>query len=101
MTAADDFTLPREAAVTPVVPDDTTWRTLELFCGYRIVLAVVVGIAFGFFDANIILGAHVPGVILPTVILYTCASIMLLAPARLRDPRIMRMNSSRLDKAQR
>jgi two-component system sensor histidine kinase PilS (NtrC family) len=71
-----------------VTPDEPTWRTLEVLCGYRIVLAVVVGIAFGLFDASVILGAQSPAFILPTVILYTCASIMLLAPARLRDPRL-------------
>jgi two-component system sensor histidine kinase PilS (NtrC family) len=36
----------------------------------------------------VILGAQSPSLILPTVILYTCASMMLLAPARLRDPRL-------------
>ena len=52
MTAADDFSLPRQAVAAPAVPDETTWRTLELLCGYRIVLAIVVGIAFGFCDAT-------------------------------------------------
>ena len=89
MTVADEFPLPsREPPVAVGVPDETTWRTLEVLCGYRIVLALVVGIAFGFFDANVLLGAQSPAMILPTVILYSCASIMLLAPARLRDPRL-------------
>lgn len=89
MTAADDFVLPsRETPFAPGASDDTTWRTLEVFCGYRIVLALVVGVAFGFFDANALLGAQAPAVIVPTVVLYTVASIVLLAPARLRDPNI-------------
>jgi two-component system sensor histidine kinase PilS (NtrC family) len=89
MTAPDDYALrPSDLPAPPGVPEETTWRTLEVLCGYRIVLALVVGIAFGFFDANVLLGAQSPAVILPTVILYTCASIMLLAPARLRDPRL-------------
>ena len=90
MTAADDYVLPsREAPIQPATPDDTTWRTLEVFCGYRIVLAVVVGIAFGLFDVNVmIVGAQAPALIVPTVVLYTVASLVLLAPARLRDPGI-------------
>ena len=86
MTATDDLALPREAVAAPTVSEQTTWRTLEVFCGYRVVLALAVGAAFGFFDANVLLGAQSPSVILPTVVLYSCASIMLLAPARLRDP---------------
>jgi two-component system sensor histidine kinase PilS (NtrC family) len=87
MSATDDFSLP-PGPVAPRPTTDDTWRTLEVLCGYRIVIALVVGIAFGFFDANVILVAQSPALILPTVVLYTCASIMLLAPARLRDPRL-------------
>jgi len=48
----------------------------------------VVGGAFGFFSTDVMIGTQAPNVVLPTVILYTIASIMLLAPARLRDPDI-------------
>jgi two-component system sensor histidine kinase PilS (NtrC family) len=89
MSTADDLALPpRDAAIARGVPDDTTWRTLEVFCGYRIVLAVVVGIAFGFFNAQVLLGAQAPAAILPTIVLYAVASMFLLAPARLRDPNL-------------
>jgi len=52
------------------------------------VLAMVVGAAFGFFSADVGIGTQAPNVVLPTVILYGVASIMLLAPVRLRDPNI-------------
>jgi len=89
MSAADDFALPpREAAIASAAPPEATWKTLEVLCGYRIVLAMVVGGAFGFFSTDVMIGTQAPNVVLPTVILYTIASIMLLAPARLRDPDI-------------
>jgi two-component system, NtrC family, sensor histidine kinase PilS len=89
VSTTDDLALPsRDTLFAPGASDDTTWRTLEVFCGYRIVLALVVGMAFGFFDANVVFGTHAPAAILPTLVLYAAASIMLLAPARLRDPNI-------------
>src|SRR5436190_822576 len=51
MSAADDFALPpREAVIASAAPPEATWKTLEVLCGYRIVLAMVVGGAFGFFS---------------------------------------------------
>ena len=89
MTATDDFALPpRETPFTPGASDETTWKTLEVLCGYRIVLAIVVGGVFGFFSTDVMIGTQAPNVVLPTVTLYTVASIMLLAPVRLRDPNI-------------
>jgi hypothetical protein len=53
VSAADDFVLPpREASPLPPSVDQTTWKTLEVLCGYRIVLAMVVAAAFGFFSAT-------------------------------------------------
>jgi len=89
VSAADDFALPPpEASLPPPVADETTWKTLEVLCGYRIVLAMIVAAAFGFFSADVGIGTQAPAFLLPTVILYTIASVMLLAPVRLRDPNI-------------
>jgi two-component system sensor histidine kinase PilS (NtrC family) len=89
VSAADDFALPPpEASLPPPVADETTWKTLEVLCGYRIVLAMIVAAAFGFFSADVGIGTQAPAFVLPTVILYTIASVMLLAPVRLRDPNI-------------
>ena len=33
-----------------VVADDTTWRTLAVLCAYRLLIAVLVGVAFAFFN---------------------------------------------------
>jgi two-component system sensor histidine kinase PilS (NtrC family) len=71
-----------------VAADDTTWRTLTVFCGYRVVLAILVGGAFTFFNHFFLLGVQVPGVVLPTVVAYAVASLVLLAPARLREPNL-------------
>ncbi|MGE5617257.1 MAG: sensor histidine kinase, partial [Bacillota bacterium] len=68
--------------------DETTWRTLEVFCGYRLVLAAVVGVAFTVFNAQSLLGVEAPTLVLPTVMLYIAASLVLLVPAKLRDPGI-------------
>jgi two-component system sensor histidine kinase PilS (NtrC family) len=86
VTAADDLVLPSHELPAPGAVDETTWRTLEVFCGYRIVLAVVVGVAYGFFDVQNVLGIQNATAVLPTVVLYAVASVVLLVPARLRDP---------------
>ncbi len=72
-----------------VVPDETTWRTLVVFCLYRVILAVFVGGAFIFLNRFFNLGVVTPGAIVPTVISYTMASVLLLIPARLREPSLM------------
>jgi two-component system sensor histidine kinase PilS (NtrC family) len=69
--------------------DDTTWRTLFVFCVYRVVLAILVGAAFGFLNRFFNLGSVAPGSVLPTVISYTAASLVLLVPARLREPSLV------------
>ena len=69
-----------------VKADDATWRTLTVFCTYRVVLAVFVGFAFLFLNRLFNLGVLAPGVVLPTILAYAIASLVLLAPARLREP---------------
>ncbi|MGZ5048865.1 MAG: two-component system sensor histidine kinase NtrB [Usitatibacter sp.] len=69
-----------------VKPDDATWRTFSVFCGYRVVLALFVGVAFIFLNHLFNLGAVLPGAVVPTVTAYTIASFALLIPARLREP---------------
>lgn len=71
-----------------VAADDTTWRTLAVFCLYRIVLALFVGMAFIYLNRFFNLGAIKPAAVLPTVIAYTVAAIVLLVPARLREPNL-------------
>jgi len=71
-----------------VAADDTTWRTLAVFCLYRIVLALFVGMAFIYLNKFFNLGVVKPSAVLPTVIAYTVAAIVLLVPARLREPNL-------------
>ena len=76
------------AAPLIVEADDTTWRTLAVLCGYRVVLAIVVAIAFGFFNRFFNLGVSAPEVVVPTLISYVLASLALVMPARLREPNL-------------
>src|SRR5438093_4862731 len=69
-----------------VEADDTTWKTLGVFCGYRIVLALFVGAAFAYLNRFFMLGILAPGAVVPTVASYTVAAVLLLVPARLREP---------------
>lgn len=69
-----------------VEADDTTWRTLAVFCAYRVVLAIFVGGAFAFLNRFFNFGIQSPSAVVPTVISYSIASIALLVPARLREP---------------
>ena len=71
-----------------VAATDTTWRTLAVLCGYRVLLAVLVGIGFAFFNQFFSLGAVARGLVMPTVVAYAFASLVLLAPARLREPNL-------------
>ncbi len=92
-SAAEKLATPprkRAARFMPLIvaADDTTWRTLTVFCIYRIVLAMLVGTAFGFFNHFFLLGVQTPGVVLPTLVAYAVASLVLLAPARLREPNL-------------
>ena len=76
------------AAPLAVEADDTTWRTLGLFCLYRIVMSALVGIAFVYFNRFFNLGSTTPGIVLPTIVAYAVASLVLLVPARLREPNL-------------
>jgi two-component system sensor histidine kinase PilS (NtrC family) len=84
--------VPRKSASGPmpfiVVADDTTWRTLAVFCGYRVLLAILVGTASAFFNHFFNLGFQAPGVVMPTLVAYAVASIVLLVPARMREPNL-------------
>ena len=72
-----------------VEADDTTWRTLSVFAAYRVVLAVFVAGAFVFLNRFFNLGIVSPSAVVPTVIAYTVVSVLLLVPARLREPSLM------------
>jgi len=72
-----------------VAPDDTTWRTLVVFCLYRMVLALFVGGAFIFLNRFFNLGVQTPAAVVPTVVSYALASVLLLIPARLREPSLV------------
>ena len=80
----------RAARAAPVIveADDTTWRTLALFCLYRIVMSVLVGVAYAYFNRYFNLGVTQPTVVLPTIVAYAVASLVLLVPARLREPNL-------------
>ncbi|HUL97479.1 MAG TPA: ATP-binding protein [Usitatibacter sp.] len=68
--------------------DETTWRTLSVFCAYRVVLAVLVALAFQFLNRFFNLGVLQPGAVVPTVASYTIAAVALLVPARMREPNL-------------
>jgi len=68
--------------------DDTTWRTLWVFCVYRVVLALFVGMAFVFLNRFSNVGIGFPQAVVPTVSAYVIASLVLLVPASLREPNV-------------
>jgi two-component system, NtrC family, sensor histidine kinase PilS len=71
-----------------VAADDTTWRTLAVFCLYRVVLSLFVGVAFIYLNRFFNFGVVAPAAVLPTVIAYSIAAIVLLVPARVREPNL-------------
>jgi two-component system sensor histidine kinase PilS (NtrC family) len=71
-----------------VEADDTTWRTLSVFCLYRVVLAVFVTVAFVYLNRFFNFGRGWPEAVMPTMIIYAVAAVMLLVPARLREPNL-------------
>ncbi len=90
-SAADNLpanSKPRSNLMTGLIveADETTWRTLAVFCGYRVVLAVFVAGAFAFLNRFFNLGIFAPAVVVPTLAAYAAASLALLLPARLREP---------------
>jgi two-component system sensor histidine kinase PilS (NtrC family) len=72
-----------------VEADDVTWRTLWVYCTYRVVLAVFVSIAFVFLNRFFNLGVLAPGVMVPTLAIYTLLAIALVVPARVREPALV------------
>ncbi|MDQ3026129.1 MAG: ATP-binding protein [Pseudomonadota bacterium] len=90
-SAAGDLPMPSKArlphmAALIVEADDATWRTLAVFCGYRVVLALFVAAAYVFLNRFFNLGLQAPAVVVPTLVSYAVLSLVLLAPARLREP---------------
>ena len=69
-----------------VEAEDATWRSLFVLCTYRVVLALLVAVASVYFNRFFNLGIVTPSAVLPTVVSYTIASLILLVPARLREP---------------
>ncbi len=66
--------------------DDTTWKTLLIFCGYRVVLALLIGAGYTFINSILQLGNQSPGAVVPTLVAYTFTSVLLLIPAKMREP---------------
>ena len=71
-----------------VEADDATWRTLFIYCLYRIVLSVLLGLAYGYLNRFFNLGTLSPEMVIPLVVTYCVGSIVLLVPARLREPNL-------------
>ena len=89
ISTADNIGMPRKARTPLIVEaDDTTWRTLAVFCGYRVVLAIFVGGAFVFLNRFFNFGVVAPAAVVPTVAAYAIASVALLVPAWLREPNL-------------
>ncbi|MEP7069006.1 MAG: PAS domain-containing protein, partial [Usitatibacter sp.] len=82
--AAPAKPLPRSPLI--VDADDATWRSLFVLCAYRVVLALLVAVASVYLNRFFNFGIVTPTAVMPTVISYTIASLILLVPARLRKP---------------
>ena len=87
-TVAGRFAAATQAPLI-VEADETTWRTLWVFCAYRLVLALFVAVAFGYLNRFFNFGIVTPQAVVPTVGSYIAASVALLVPARLREPSLM------------
>ena len=68
--------------------DDTAWRTLVVFSAYRVVLALGLSGAYAFLNAFFQLGTLQPGLAVTTLVTYAVASVLLVVPALIREPRI-------------
>jgi two-component system sensor histidine kinase PilS (NtrC family) len=83
-------TKPRLPRVPFIVEaDDVTWRTLSVFCTYRVVLAIFVSAAFVFLNRFFNLGVLAPEVMVPTLAAYTLCALALMVPARMREPSLV------------
>jgi two-component system sensor histidine kinase PilS (NtrC family) len=81
---------PRPSRQVPLIveADVTTWRTLVVFCTYRVVLAFFVGIASVYLNRFFNFGIAAPAVVTPTIVTYAVASLVLMLPARMREPNL-------------
>ena len=88
MTAAAEGLPPPGKPRIPFVveADDVTWRTLSVFCSYRVVLAVFVTVAFVFLNRFFNLGVMAPGVMAPTLAGYTILSRSCWCPRACASP---------------
>jgi two-component system, NtrC family, sensor histidine kinase PilS len=77
-----------EAAIAAPAGDDTAWRTLVIFSAYRVVLVVGLAGAYAFLNSIFLLGIQQPGLAVTTLVAYAVASVLLVIPALLREPRI-------------
>ena len=68
--------------------DATAWRTLAVFCVYRVVLALFIAMAFAFLNRFFNIGVVAPAAVMPTLTTYALMSLVLLALARVREPGI-------------
>ena len=86
MLMPDPASAPRSGPLTET--DAIAWRTLAVFCIYRVVLAAFIGVAFAFLNRIFNFDIVAPGAVMPTLVVYSIASLVLLATARLREPGI-------------
>ncbi len=80
MLMPDPARAPRSGPLTET--DATAWRTLAVLCIYRVVLAAFIGVAFAFLNRIFNFGIVAPGAVMPTLVVYSIASLVLLATAR-------------------
>jgi two-component system sensor histidine kinase PilS (NtrC family) len=66
--------------------DETTWKTLSIFCFYRILLALLVTAGYAFVNPVMQIGYQAPESVAPTLGAYIIVSLLLLIPARIREP---------------
>jgi two-component system sensor histidine kinase PilS (NtrC family) len=89
MTPAAEPHIPQEApAGLPEVEDDTVWRTLVGFCAYRMVLALLLSLGYGFFNNLFAIGLQQPALASGAMIAYLVAAAILMIPAFMREPSI-------------
>jgi two-component system, NtrC family, sensor histidine kinase PilS len=89
MTPGADPRAPQSAQQdVPAVDDDTVWRTLVGFCAYRLVVALLLAVGYGFFNNLFAIGLQQPALAGFTVVAYLVIAGMLMVPAMLREPSI-------------
>jgi len=86
MLMPDPARAPRSGPLTET--DATAWRTLAVLCIYRVVLAAFIGVAFAFLNRIFNFGVVSPNAVMPTIVGYAVASLVLVGTARLREPGI-------------